>query len=260
MSDQKIKGYNEFFIATNSIASENRDVYGIYEWSTQTFGNLVGSRAIQDASITNAKIGTAAIGTANIGTLTFNQISGGTANFGGSANGDGVINVLDASGTQVGKWDKDGIEVKTTAGTTIIDGGGIVSVNNFSNNSYFGTNTVSGTNSFSFTDISGSNLSFYLDRDAVVLISFFANVRSYAIDNFRSYHINVGVNINGTAPSNFATFEIVQTTANMGSCLSFSKQYQVSAGTNTIKLQWSAFSDDLSEMTSRGLQYCILGK
>lgn len=119
MTDQKVKGYNEFFIATNSIASENRDVYGIYEWSTQTFGNLVGSRAIQDASITNAKIGTAAIGTANIGTLTFNQISGGTATLGGSVNGDGLMIIKDDTDAEISRVDNTGFSVKQN-GTTVI--------------------------------------------------------------------------------------------------------------------------------------------
>ncbi len=109
MSD--VKGFNKYFVATDSIASAERHEYSTYEWGTDTEGNIIGTRLIQDASINNAKIGTAAIGTANIGTLTFNEISGGTATFGGTLNGDGVVVVKNSAGSVVVSLNNTGIEV-----------------------------------------------------------------------------------------------------------------------------------------------------
>lgn len=88
---------------------------GGLDFDAQTDRNIIDTAKIRDASITNAKIGTAAIGTANIGTLSFNQISGGTATIGGTANGDGVISVSNAGGTEVVRLDNTGLIV--TAGT-----------------------------------------------------------------------------------------------------------------------------------------------
>lgn len=106
-----VPGFNEYFIATDSIASANRHEYSTYQWGTDTEGNIIGTRLIQDASINNAKIGTAAIGTANIGTLTFDVISGGTATFGGTLNGNGVVNVKNSAGSTVVLLNNAGIEV-----------------------------------------------------------------------------------------------------------------------------------------------------
>lgn len=107
---------------------------------TRTFmgSASIGSAQIIDASITNAKIGTAAIGTANIGTLTFNQISGGTANLGGTANGNGVLSVSRSDGTEVVRLDNTGltinqgsITINNSSGSSIIDSNGLVSYNSF---------------------------------------------------------------------------------------------------------------------------------
>ena len=85
------------------------------EFDSQTDRNIIDTAKIRDASITNAKIGTAAIGTANIGTLSFNQITGGTATIGGTLNGDGVVSVNNAGGTEVVRLDNTGLIV--TSGT-----------------------------------------------------------------------------------------------------------------------------------------------
>lgn len=49
------------------------------------------------------------------GTMLCDRLKGGTLTAGGSSNGNGVIRVLNASGTEIGRWDKDGI--KATKGT-----------------------------------------------------------------------------------------------------------------------------------------------
>lgn len=76
---------------------------------------------IQDASINNAKIGTAAIGTANIGTLTFNEIAGGTAVLGGTANGNGLLQIKDASGSVIIQGDNLGHHYRDTSGGTLVE-------------------------------------------------------------------------------------------------------------------------------------------
>jgi len=47
------------------------------------------------------------------GTMYADRIKGGTLSLGGNANENGVLQIKNASGTVVGKWDKDGIDVTT---------------------------------------------------------------------------------------------------------------------------------------------------
>lgn len=136
MSDN-VKGYTKYLVATDSIASAERKEYGAYEFGSETFGNIIGSRLLQDGSITNAKIGT----------ITFNKIQGGTAVLGGTANGDGVLVVNNAAGSSVVTLNNEGITVNDESGTTIIDGGGIVSSNNF---------RIVGTSGYPIWDVPGS--------------------------------------------------------------------------------------------------------
>ena len=50
-----------------------------------------------------------------VGTMLADRIRGGELILGGLNNQDGVLKMLDASNTQIGKWDKDGIEIKKGA-------------------------------------------------------------------------------------------------------------------------------------------------
>lgn len=197
MSD-KVKGFNQYFVASDSLAADNRQYEGSYEWNTKTGSNVIGTRSIQDASISNAKIGTAAIGTANIGTLTFGEIAGGTATFGGTANGDGIIIVRDEGGTEVGRWDKDGIEVKTLSGTTIIDGRGLVSSVNFAYDSEFtGVLDAVGTTSTQ-TQLPGMTLTTPdFDRPVNALVFFTAQYDVGAVGAFQALSTYV-ITVNGT--------------------------------------------------------------
>lgn len=52
------------------------------------------------------------------GTMLADRIRGGTLALGGLSNQNGVLRILDASGTQIGIWDKDGIQL--SAGTAIV--------------------------------------------------------------------------------------------------------------------------------------------
>lgn len=263
-----MKGFNEYFISSNSLASAARDVYGAYEWASQTFGNIVGSRAIQDASITNAKIGTAAIGTANIGTLTFNQISGGTATLGGAANGDGVVSVLGSAGSESVRLDNTGVTIndgkmtfKNSGGTTVMDGTGLVSSANFASDVYFNGSTIA-TSSTSFVDISGGSLTFVLTRSTKVLISFSGEIAFGGGSEAVDYGASLRLAINGatqepTVRGSFIfsgplSFVMHQTLAHTGI-------YTLAAGTHTAKLQWASTSGDNVNMTGKNLNYIVLG-
>lgn len=57
--------------------------------------------------------------------LFFNYAHGGTLKLGGQGNGNGILEVYDANGTQIGKWDNAGVLIDkgTIQGPTIIAGG-----------------------------------------------------------------------------------------------------------------------------------------
>lgn len=73
------------------------------------------------------------------GTMLADRIRGGMLEIGGSTGRDGVIRVLDNAGSEIGRWDKNGINVKkgTIAGPSITLGGasnknGVIMVQNSS--------------------------------------------------------------------------------------------------------------------------------
>jgi hypothetical protein len=129
---------------------------------------------IRRAAIGNAEIGTAAIGTANIGTLSFNEIYGGTATLGGTANGNGVMKVLNASGGTAVIADSSGVTVyggsitiQNTSGSNTLDSKGIVSINGFSfTNGTSGASTVTGSSEYY---LPGGTITYALTRSAVVI-------------------------------------------------------------------------------------------
>lgn len=71
----------------------------------------IGSAAIGTAAIQSVHLGTAIISDANVGTMTFNTISGGTANLGGTLNGNGLLQVKSQSGGTVIKLNSEGQEI-----------------------------------------------------------------------------------------------------------------------------------------------------
>ena len=64
---------------------------------------------IADAAITNAKIATLDAAKITTGTMLANRISGGTLILGGSGNGNGVLRINNASGSEIGRWDNTGL-------------------------------------------------------------------------------------------------------------------------------------------------------
>lgn len=117
---------NEFLQPKDALPV-NGDIDANYLFPSKYERGLITTAFIQDAAITTAKIGsaqitnaniaTAAIGTANIGTLTFNEIEGGTARLGGTANGDGVLQIRNSLGTTIIQGDNLGHHYYDTSGT-----------------------------------------------------------------------------------------------------------------------------------------------
>jgi len=144
----------------------------------------------------------------------------------------------------------------------ISDQFGLKSIGNFESNFYADDSSISTTSS-SFADVSGSSLSFSLDRETNVLISFYSLVNTFgSLANF-TYRTDVCVAIDGVEQSPFAGAGWWSTTA-----LAFAKQdtvsgtriYRIAEGEHTIKLRWRTTSADGAEMYTRNINYVILGR
>ena len=93
--------------------------------------------------ISSAKIRKAQIGSAQIGQISFSQLAGGTATLGGVGNGDGLLTVNNAGGTQVVRLDNTGITI--TSGTiTNVQIGTVNWINGTIVNSLIGTSQITG--------------------------------------------------------------------------------------------------------------------
>lgn len=227
---------------------------------------------LQDLSVGNAKIGTAAIGTANIGTLTFNEISGGTATLGGTLNGDGVLSVNDATGAEVVRADSDGLTVKTSLGTTFIDGGGLISATNFNSASTVSLSNSRTTGSTSFVDVPNTTLSVVLNRTTNVLFLAYGDFAN-AIGQGETSSEFVALDIGGTSfPDATNGFGNVFFAGDVGTAevttvlATWHGHYLASlgAGTHTAKLQFrKQGTHGTAEIDARvqntGLTYLIMG-
>jgi len=255
-----------FLFPKNSPYAQNQGATSGYDFDWGNEAGVISTSKIRSASIGNAQLGTAIIGTAQVGTLTFNEISGGTATLGGTLNGNGLVQVLNPAGGTVVQLNSSGltvtngsITIQNSGGTNIVDSAGLVSASVFEQDSYYSGSQVLGTNTFAYTDVTGSDLSVVLTRSAVVLVTFFANVKLYATDPFRGYHIDVAIGINGTAQNQAGRFEVSNMNSDLGSALGVATTYLLPSGTTTLNLRWAAFADTVSELNTRGLNYCILG-
>lgn len=115
--DYSKQGMNNRLQSKNSLANRGRFTTG-QEFSANTEGN--------------------AISTYNVQTLNFGKLKGGTATLGGTTNGDGLLVINNAGGTEIVRADSTGITVnegsiviKNSSGSTTFDASGIVSVPNF---------------------------------------------------------------------------------------------------------------------------------
>ena len=90
---------------------------GALSAATGTFaGSLsaaTGTFAGSLSAATGTFAGTMSAACVTSGTMSCERLSGGTLTLGGNNNTNGTLVIKDASGTQIGKWDKDGISAST---------------------------------------------------------------------------------------------------------------------------------------------------
>ena len=90
----------------------------------------------------------------NSGTVSANYISGGILKLGGSNNGNGTLQIVNASDSQIGKWDKDGISI--TKGSINLGNGNFVATDS----GQITTKNLSAQDSITLTGAAGSSFSF----------------------------------------------------------------------------------------------------
>lgn len=190
---------NENLLPKNSPIAINQGQVSAYRFDYENEAGIISSAKIRNAAVGNAQIGTAAIGTANIGTLSFNEISGGTATLGGTANGNGILRILTNTGGTVVTADNSGITIAGTSGTTIIDPTGLVSLNNFQTDRYaqfYGSGTS--TTSTTYVDVAGATLgTFALNRSAIAYLFFNAQAHNNDWINDENHQLRLSI-FNGT--------------------------------------------------------------
>jgi len=140
---------NDFLQPDNAPVTSTRGTAG-YQWDTTSDRGMIKNVQIDEAAITTAKIGSAAITTAkiedaaittvkigsaqvtnaviataaikdaNIDTITFNKITGGTCILGGTANGNGLLQIRNSTGTTIIQGDNLGHHYYSTAGLELV--------------------------------------------------------------------------------------------------------------------------------------------
>jgi len=270
MTNYNDLGLNQFLQPTNSPVT-NSGFVNAYQFDSNNERGAITSAFIQDASINNAKIGTAAIGTANIGTLTFNEISGGTATFGGTTNGNGLVEVLNEAGGTVVQLNKDGLQitngsisVQNSSGSTSFDQLGVVSEQNFfTSTAEVISSGTQETSSYSFVDIVGGSMSFTTSRTRLLNVDcqlgfwVYSGV-TYGTTEYRGLCQHTFY-IDGTLSSYAPVIETGYFGVGSGaeralgayglSYVKFGQVLSLSAGTHTLKLQSRLYDSSLSTGT-----------
>jgi hypothetical protein len=152
------------------------------------------------------------------------------------------------------------VVIKNSQSSTILDATGLVSGTNFANNTYSANNYIS-TDSGTSIDVSGSSLTFILQRTTNVYISITAAI-SYTSGSVPSggyvYLVIDGVTqhpamLSLAAPSSGSII--------MSTVVSFSGIYSLAVGSHTIKMQWCSYEGPgyTISMTDRNLNYVVLG-
>lgn len=167
MKDYSDIGLNSRMQKINSLAVRSSGFQPDYIQDVRTDRNIITTPKVQDGAITSEKVGT----------ISFNQAAGGTITLGGAGNGNGIIRVLNSSNVQKVTVSNSGIAVTdgnisiaNTAGTTILDGSGLVSQANFPN-AYIFSDTDGTTTSSSYTAVAGASLGpFVLSRATNVYV------------------------------------------------------------------------------------------
>lgn len=158
---------NQSLFPNNSPIAINQAQVSSYQFDYQNEAGVVSSSKIRNASI----------GTAQIQAFNFNQGTGGTLTLGGTANGNGVLQVLNAAGGTVVQANNTGlainngsITINNSSGSLSYDLSGVVSSTNFFDTSAStggGLNqAISGT---ADTPLTGGTLSFSVSRDRLAM-------------------------------------------------------------------------------------------
>ena len=217
-----------------------------------------------------------------LGNFSFSKGEGGTLTLGGTANGNGVLNILDQTGGTSVIGDKDGLVIqdgaltfKNTSNTTIIDPSGIVSLANFVTDQVTSSSTFTTTGT-AYTDLTGSTLdNFVLQRDTTVLITAFTagyNV-GRAFDSDRNLQVRVLDSVDGELISFFNNGNWILTDIDFGGesyglsvtgeQVGITAYLDMTAGTHSMKLQFRAVESGggagTATVTSYTLNYSIMG-
>lgn len=217
-----------------------------------------------------------AVGNYNLGNFNFNKGSGGTVVLGGTTNGNGVLSVQNASGSEVVRADNTGLTVKNgsisiqdSTGTAIIDSTGLVSAANFlygNASDSSSRNTTSGN----YGDLSGGSLTTAIfPRTTNVLVLYSVNAALYT----NSFPTPGGgefiLNVDGTdqGGGNSGPFYISLNDTAISATYPFSRQFfqtstgvlSLGSGTHILKIRWRTGIGNMYCYAS-SLTYIALGK
>ncbi len=152
-----MENLNEFLVPQSSPMARNQGGMTPYDFDTR----------YERGAVSNAKIDT----------IQFNKLYGGTAVLGGTANGNGYMEVKDASGGTIVQVNNNGItvtggsiSVTNSLGSSIMDASGLVSSNNFPKiSTFYGSLTnITGT---AYTTLNNSSGTIVLLRDTNFIFS-----------------------------------------------------------------------------------------
>lgn len=210
--------------------------------------------------------------------FSFNAGTGGTIQLGGTNNQNGLLTVLDASGSTIVTINNSGITVeggdvtiKNTGGTTILDGSGLTTAN-FVSASTVSLNNTRTTSSDTFVDVDNTTLSVPLTKSAKVLFMAYGDFANYVGDG-ETCSEYVALNIGGTlfpdSTNGFGNVFFLDDLSgdDVTNCLAtWHGHYLASlaAGTHTAKLQFRqqgthGTTEVDAGVSNTGLTYVILG-
>lgn len=241
--------------------------------SAEIANTAIGSAHIQSAAIGSAAIGNAAIHNVHINNFSFSQGTGGTLVLGGTTNGNGIFNLRNSAGSNVVTMDNTGltveegsITVKSSAGSTVLDSRGVVSLANFE----FGGTSLSAevtTTGTTYADLDGMSLTtsnFSGTRNVLILFTAQHNTYAETAGDVFTGDVNYIMDIDGTdETSMFMTKNASRGNQDRFSTHTMHLVKSLGTGTHTIKTQWRIAN--VSEGTPkastfrRSLTYLSLG-
>lgn len=223
-----------------------------------------------------------AVGRTKIKNFSFSQGNGGTIILGGTANGDGLMLVKDASGNTIVTVDNAGIEVeggnivvKNADNTTIIDTSGIVSSANFPSD-FVTDNTLNSESGTAYVDVPGSSLdAFVIARPTKALIlTSLKGYNPYFVSDDSSLSVAVNSSVSGDIMSRELTtnwyltgidqdinehitgWSITATSIDS----TFGNIVDLAAGTHTLKLRYKRNgASGTAFLENFQLSYVVLG-